>query len=265
MTPRWLASDFPRHGPPMPPNAAARLGAPTSRPGAEVLDTHYHVETPEGIDLLLRPAGVVPRALAYTIDLCIRGLIMLVLMLGLAFLGKLGAGLGLLLTFVMTWWYMVLFEVLNQGRSPGKQMMGLRVVHDDGTPVGWAASLLRNLLRFADILPFGYALGLLCCLNHPAFKRLGDIAAGTLVVYREPELSRPSLPDVEPQLPPFPMSLEEQRAFLGFAERGAALSSARREELAGILAEPLGVEPVRAQAEINGIARGFLGLRQESA
>ncbi|MGV8435388.1 RDD family protein, partial [Pseudomonas aeruginosa] len=87
-------------------------------------------------------------------------------------------GLGLLLTFVMTWWYMVLFEVLNQGRSPGKQMMGLRVVHDDGTPVGWAASLLRNLLRFADILPFGYALGLLCCLNHPAFKRLGDIAAG---------------------------------------------------------------------------------------
>ncbi|MDU3292866.1 MAG: RDD family protein, partial [Pseudomonas aeruginosa] len=120
-------------------------------------------------------------------------------------------------------------------------------------------------LRFADILPFGYALGLLCCLNHPAFKRLGDIAAGTLVVYREPELSRPSLPDVEPQLPPFPMSLEEQRAFLGFAERGAALSSARREELAGILAEPLGVEPVRAQAEINGIARGFLGLRQESA
>ncbi|EOD8972161.1 RDD family protein, partial [Pseudomonas aeruginosa] len=228
-------------------------------------DTHYHVETPEGIDLLLRPAGVVPRALAYTIDLCIRGLIMLVLMLGLAFLGKLGAGLGLLLTFVMTWWYMVLFEVLNQGRSPGKQMMGLRVVHDDGTPVGWAASLLRNLLRFADILPFGYALGLLCCLNHPAFKRLGDIAAGTLVVYREPELSRPSLPDVEPQLPPFPMSLEEQRAFLGFAERGAALSSARREELAGILAEPLGVEPVRAQAELNGIARGFLGLRQESA
>lgn len=99
----------------MPPNAAARLVAPASRPGAEVLDTHYHVETPEGIDLLLRPAGVVPRALAYTIDLCIRGLIMLVLMLGLAFLGKLGAGLGLLLTFIMTWWYMVLFEVLNQG------------------------------------------------------------------------------------------------------------------------------------------------------
>ncbi len=153
----------------------------------------------------------------------------------------------------------------NQGRSPGKQLMGLRVVHDDGTPVGWAASLLRNLLRFADILPFGYALGLLSCLNHPAFKRLGDIAAGTLVVYREPELSRPSLPDVEPLLPPFPMSLEEQRAFLGFAERGAALSAARREELAGILAEPLGVEAVRAQAEINGIARGFLGLRQESA
>ena len=71
------------------------------------------VETPEGIDLLLRPAGVVPRALAYTIDLCIRGLIMLVLMLGLAFLGKLGAGLGLLLTFIMTWWYTVSYTHLS--------------------------------------------------------------------------------------------------------------------------------------------------------
>src|SRR5690606_30421521 len=111
------------------------------------------------------PAGVVPRALAYLIDLGIRILLMLALFMLLAFLGELVTGLGLILTFVMTWWYMVLFEVLNQGRSPGKQMMGLRVVHDDGTPIGWSASLLRNLMRFADILPFAYTLGLLSCLS----------------------------------------------------------------------------------------------------
>lgn len=79
------------------------------------------METPEGIDLLLRPAGVVPRALAYLIDLGIRILLMLALFMLLAFLGELGTGLGLILTFVMTWWYMVLFEVLNQAARPASR------------------------------------------------------------------------------------------------------------------------------------------------
>ncbi|WP_371858149.1 RDD family protein [Pseudomonas jinjuensis] len=223
------------------------------------MDTRYHVETPEGIDLLLRPAGIVPRALAYLIDLGIRGLLMLAMFMLLAFLGQLGTGLGLLLTFIVTWWYMVLFEVLNQGRSPGKQVMGLRVVHDDGTPVGWSASLLRNLLRFADILPFGYTLGLLSCLANRDFKRLGDLAAGTLVVYREPPPTRPDLPEVPPQLPPWPLNLEEQRALMGFAERSASLSAARRAELAGILAGTLGVPAEQAETRLHGIARGLLG------
>ncbi len=238
---------------------AAAPPRPASPPVTAPLDTRYQVETPEGIDLLLRPAGVVARALAYLIDLGIRVLLMLVTFTLLAFLGQLGTGLGLLLTFLVTWWYMVLFEVLNQGRSPGKQVMGLRVVHDDGTPIGWTASLLRNLLRFADILPFGYTLGLLACLSNPAFKRLGDIAAGTLVIYRDPPPSQPPLPQVPPQLPPCPLSLAEQRAFTGFAERSASLSAARREELAGILAEPLGVAPEQAEARIDGIACGLLG------
>ena len=78
---------------------------------------------------------------------------------------------------------MVLFEVLNQGRSPGKQWMGLRVVQDDGTPIGWSASLLRNLLRFVDLLPFGYFLGAISCLQHPDLqtpRRPGRRHAGDL-------------------------------------------------------------------------------------
>jgi uncharacterized RDD family membrane protein YckC len=223
------------------------------------LDTRYQVETPEGIDLPLRPAGLMVRALAFTIDLMLRGLILGSLFIVLAMLGKLGAGLGSLLIFAVSWWYMVLFEVLNQGRSPGKQWMGLRVVQDDGTPIGWSASLLRNLLRCVDLLPFGYFLGAISCLQHPGFKRLGDIAAGTLVIYREQPLSRPQLPPAEPRRPAFPLTLTEQRAIIGFAERQSELSAARVNELASILAQPLQIRPPQAVAELNGIARGLLG------
>ncbi|QEY61566.1 RDD family protein [Metapseudomonas lalkuanensis] len=238
---------------------APRSGSHPADSQAQPLDTRYQVETPEGIDLVLRPAGLLPRALAYAIDLAIRGAIMLVLFIALALLGQLGMGLGLILMFLLNWWYMVLFEVLNQGRSPGKQMMGLRVVHDDGTPVGWSSSLVRNLLRFVDLLPFAYTLGALSCLLHPTFKRLGDIAAGSLVVYSDEKSQRPTLPDAEPERAPFPLTLADQRALLSFAERQASLSPARRAELAGILAEPLSVPAEQAQARINGIARGLLG------
>ncbi|SEN51673.1 RDD family protein [Pseudomonas sp. NFACC39-1] len=223
------------------------------------LDTRYQVETPEGIDLPLRPAGLMPRALAFAIDLGIRGLVLGLLFIILAFFGELGIGLGSILLFVVSWWYMVLFEVLNQGRSPGKQIMGLRVVQDDGRPIGWSASLIRNLLRFVDMLPFGYTFGAISCLQHPAFKRLGDLAAGTLVVYREQPVKRPALPLAQSIRPPFTLSLNEQRAVLGFAERQAELSEARVNELASILAAPLNVQAPKAVAELNGIARGLLG------
>ena len=231
-----------------------------SLPGAApaLLDTRLRVETPEGIDLLLRPAGLVPRALAFAIDLGIRGVLLLALYSVLGLLGELGAGLAAILLFLLTWWYMVLFEVLNQGRSPGKQLLGLRVIHDDGTPVGWAASLTRNLLRFVDLLPFGYSLGILSCLNHPAFKRLGDLAAGTLVVYRDLPTPEVELPQVAAELAPFPLSRDEQRAVIAFAERQGSLSSARREELATILADVVQVPADQASARLNGIARGLL-------
>ncbi|MFK3792549.1 MULTISPECIES: RDD family protein [Pseudomonas] len=223
------------------------------------LDTRYQVETPEGIDLPLRPAGLLVRTLAYGLDLGIRALVMGVLFVALGFFGEIGIGLGSILLFLISWWYMVLFEVLNQGRSPGKQMMGLRVVQDDGTPIGWSASLTRNLLRFADMLPFAYFLGAISCLQHPAFKRLGDLAAGTLVIYREQTVERPQLPPATPRSAPFALSLDEQRAILGFAERQAQLSAERTQELAAILAQPLHVPTAQATAELNGIARGFLG------
>ena len=230
-----------------------------SAPAAPPLDTRLRLETPEGVDLLLSPAGPLVRARAFAVDLAVRGALAVAGLVVLGQLGKLGLGLGLLLLFLLNWWYPVLFEVLNQGRTPGKQLLGLRVVHQDGTPVGWGAALLRNLLRFVDMLPFAYCLGLLSSLAHPAFKRLGDIAAGTLVVYREQAEPRPNLPNAEPERAPMRLDLQEQRAILAFAERAGSLSQARREELAGLLAEPLQVLPEQAEARLNGIARGLLG------
>ncbi|SDH93925.1 Uncharacterized membrane protein YckC, RDD family [Pseudomonas flavescens] len=239
----------------MPPSSPP----PALRQQHTVLDTRYQVETPEGIDLALRPAGLVPRALAFTIDLLIRGTMLAAVYLTFGLFGQLGMGIATLVLFLVTWWYMVLFEVLNQGRSPGKQLLGLRVVHDDGTPIGWPASLTRNLLRVVDLLPFAYTLGIISCLSNRAFKRLGDIAAGTLVVYRDQPVKRPNLPEADATPAPFPLDFAEQRAILAFAERGEGLSTARRAELAAILAEPLQVNAEQAEGRINGIARSLLG------
>jgi uncharacterized RDD family membrane protein YckC len=232
---------------------------PRTAPSPAPLDTRIRIETPEGIDLILRPAGLVPRAMAFAIDLGIRGITLLILAVLLHPLEKLGAGLTALALFLVTWWYAVLFEMLNQGRTPGKQIMGLRVIHDDGTPIGWTASLIRNLLRFVDMLPVGYCVGAVACLQQSMFKRLGDLAAGTLVVYRDIPVKRPSLPEASAQIAPFALSLDEQRAVLGFAERQGELSKERTEELASIVAKPLRVHPTQAVTRLNGIARGLLG------
>ena len=220
------------------------------------------METPEGIDLVLLPAGLLSRSLAFTFDLLIRGVLLTGLFFLLDALGEFGTGLFVLALFLINWWYMVLFEVLHQGRTPGKQLMGLRVVHDDGTPVGWSASLLRNLLRFVDMLPFGYSVGAFACLQHPLFKRLGDLAAGTLVIYRDTATTRPALPDAPVVTAPLALSLEEQRAVLSFAERQEGLSPSRAQELADILIPalmPAHVSPEQAVQHLNGIARGLAG------
>ncbi|RMT80225.1 RDD family protein [Pseudomonas viridiflava] len=223
------------------------------------LDTRIAIETPEGIDMILRPAGLVVRALAFGIDLAIRGLALGALFFILQVFDKFGMGLAAIALFLVNWWYMVLFEVLNQGRTPGKRASGLRVVNDDGTPIGWASSLIRNLLRFVDMLPVAYSVGAVSCLNHPQFKRLGDLAAGTLVVHTDLPVQRPTLPAVEPYVVPVALRLDEQRALLSLAERQGELSEARTRELAAILVEPLQLSADKAVTQVNGIARSLTG------
>lgn len=226
-----------------------------------MLDTRYDIATPEGVDLALVPAGAVVRAWAFALDLLIRGGMLLLLVFLLSILGKLGWGLFMLAFFLVEWFYPVLFEVLNKGATPGKKAMGLCVVESDGRPVGFAASVIRNLLRTADFLPFMFGFGILFMLFHPRFQRLGDLAAGTLVVWAPTPIKVPELPAAAIVQPPQKLRLAEQKALIAFAERSPRLSPSRQQELAEIL-EPLthathekGVEKLR------GMARWLAGER----
>lgn len=225
------------------------------------LDTRHAVATPEGVDLELPLAGVVPRATAWLLDLLIRAGILLVAGIALGLAGRFGSGLMMLIAFLVEWFYPVVFELLREGATPGKQSVGLRVVESDGRPVGASASVIRNLLRVADFLPFLYGLGLLFMLFHPRFQRLGDLAAGTLVVWAPGKAPAPALPSVPVVAPPLPLTLREQKALIAFGERSLQLSPARQTELADLLA---GLTRRRGEAgvrQLQGMARWLAGER----
>jgi uncharacterized RDD family membrane protein YckC len=199
-----------------------------------MLDTAYSIETPEGVNLELSTAGLVVRFLAWTIDLLIRVMAYLILAVAFGSLGDFGTGLFLVALFLIEWLYPVLFEVYKQGQTPGKKAMKIKVLQDDGVPVSWATSLIRNLLRTVDFLPLFYCFGIVSMLLTRDFKRLGDLAAGTVVVYANPLSEVVTLPKAKPMPPGKILRLAEQRAVLNFAERAPGLSQARAEELADI-------------------------------
>ena len=226
-----------------------------------MLDTTRRVATPEGIELTLRLAGPVPRALAWSVDLAIRVAIVLVVMLLASQLGRAGWGVVLLTAFVVEWLLPAWFEAQMGGQTPGKRLFGLAVLNDDGTPLRWPGALTRNLLRAVDFLPFLYAFGLVTMLLNRDFKRLGDLAAGTVVVYlsSSADVAR-KIPEAAPIPPPVSLDLDEQRAVLDLAERSAGLTRERVEELAALPTPLVGaLQGERAAARLLGMANYLAG------
>ena len=216
------------------------------------LDTSIDVETPERVRVSFRLAGPAQRAAAYLIDVLVRVAVLMAVFIAAGVfglfssdaLGGAGAGLVLLALFVVEWGYYVVCERVMNGRSIGKRVLHLRVVRSDGLPIGFAESLLRNLLRAADFLPFGYALGVVVTAIDPRFRRLGDLAASTMVVV---ERRQPVLPAVEirpavdpreleaiPQKPP--LNQDEVEAIELFLRRAPDLNLSRGQELAELVA-----------------------------
>ncbi|RNF83813.1 RDD family protein [Montanilutibacter psychrotolerans] len=226
-----------------------------------MLDTHREVVTPEGVALHLPAAGPVPRALAWVLDFVIRMAVVTLGAIVLAAMGRAGSGIHAVLIFLVYWFYPVLFEALGNGRTPGKRVLGLRVVAANGAPVGWMAAFVRNLLRTVDMLPFGYAVGLVTSLADPWGRRLGDMVAGTLVVHVE--RAHPPLPGTTTgsQASPVPLLPHEQAALVAFAERGPRLTAARQVELAELAAPLVDSTGTLAVHRLYAIANWLLGRR----
>jgi uncharacterized RDD family membrane protein YckC len=227
-----------------------------------MLDTAREIATPEGIELNLRLAGPVVRAQAWSLDFVLRVVIFIVLSTGLNLLGGVGYGVLLILYFAFEWLYPTLFEVYFDGATPGKRALRLIVLHADGTPVSLAASLTRNLLRAVDFLPFLYGFGLLAMVMSRDFQRLGDIAAGTVVAYRETEMQHAGIPAAVPLPPLAPLTSVEQRTLLDLAARSQVLTVERAEELASLIPRLTGGgEGAQALGRILSVANYLIGRR----
>ena len=227
-----------------------------------MLDTARDIPTPEGIELSLRLAGPVARALAWMIDLVVRLTAFGILSIPVSLLGGIGAGISFILWFGLEWFYPTLFEVYGGGATPGKRALGLIVLHRDGTPVGLPASLTRNLLRTVDFLPLLYGFGLLSIVLSRDFQRLGDIAGGTLVVYREASTQHSAIPVAPPLPPAVLLSPLEQRTLLDLAARSQVLTNERAQELAALAPRLTGASgEAAALARVLSIANYLIGRR----
>jgi uncharacterized RDD family membrane protein YckC len=228
-----------------------------------LIDTLRPVSLPEGVEITLRLAGPLARARAWLFDFALRMLVTISMPAIFELLGPTGEGIAVVLLFVVWFMYPIAFEALWNGATPGKRICNLAVVSSDGTPIGWPASFLRNVLRLADMLPVGYAVGLASMLFDSQFRRLGDLAAGTVVIHRDhvSAASKSAAPD-DPFPSPVMLTPLEQRAVLDFAERRRGWSSERAAELAEIAA-PLvsGLRGDAAASRISAIAASLVRKR----
>jgi len=163
--------------------------------GVEEMKNVYYVQTPENVPLEFELAGPGSRGMAVVIDTIIQGAAVAVItIILLAIAGETSLNLmivqentlyiviALLLTFVLQFGYFMLFELLMKGATPGKKIVGLKVMMANGEPVSTTAALIRNLLRMGDMLPGIYAVGIISVVLNRKFMRIGDLAANTVVV-----------------------------------------------------------------------------------
>lgn len=171
-----------------------------------MLDDELLIETPERVELHYVLANIGNRFLAAALDHLFQALLFLALLLLVgAFsewdydlgLGDWAAAILVLVVFLIYWGYFVIFETLWNGQTPGKRIMKLRVVREDGRPIRFFEAFVRNLLRIAlDFQPLpSYAVGVMAIIFSSRSKRIGDLVAGTVVI-KERASEAPSLGDI---------------------------------------------------------------------
>jgi len=234
------------------------------------------IETPEHLVLELELAGLGSRVAAAVCD----ALILVLLYVALALVSVLVAGpsegsagdrwrgwyaaVTVFLFFLVGWGYFLLFEALNGGRTPGKRYIGIRVLMDTGHSLTFAAAATRNLVRIVDAQPlFSYGIGVLFVFFHPQNKRLGDLAAGTIVVRDRPEDLRLAAGGaeaaVEEPLEAGPPELadDEFRLLEQFLDRADQLEQTRRTRLTLALTRRFAPRVSRRDPDPEAFLRGL--------
>lgn len=221
-------------------------------------DEVVEIATPENVSFEFRLAGLGSRFIALAVDMLVQLVVFGVVTLALALVGAgLGAladvvtggkaGLAEIITsvtislviicfFLIQWGYFVWFETRSGGQTPGKRLMHLRVVRDEGQPVRFFDSVIRNVLRIADLLPATYMIGVISILANRQNKRVGDLAAGTIVV-RESQTPAPAV-----SLAPGSGASQDAELVAEYLRRRDSLTPAGRLETAKALANLLDIE-----------------------
>lgn len=232
------------------------------------LDATIEIVTPENIAFHYRVAGPFRRWPAFLLDIGIRIAIFLGSVFLLALISSFGAGapaLGLILIswFLLDWFYGGLFETYMNGQTPGKWVMGIRVVTVEGRPINGLQAVLRNVLRVADTCPWlsvqvlgipepakilpTFVVGLVAMSLNRRFQRLGDLVCGTMVVIEErhwltgvAKLDDPLVPQLAECLPAdFRVSRSLAKTLATYVDRRRFFTAERRKEVAAHLALPL--------------------------
>ena len=204
-------------------------------------DDRVTISTPEGVPIDLVLAGLGSRFIAAVGDGAIQGVLVIALALLFAAMGSNGFAQAAfsILAFIVLFGYDVAFEVANAGRTPGKMATGLRVLRRDGRPVDFLTSAVRNILRLVDFLPAFYVTGAVMIFVTRQHQRLGDVAAGTIVV-RERRASAAAVPFPMQSRPPdlsdlawdvSAVSPDEVSTVRRFLERRYSLTPAARYQL----------------------------------
>ena len=229
------------------------MGSMTDATGGQI-DTCIEIVTPENIAFQHRVAGPFRRLPAFLIDMVIRGVLGAIATIAALFafgsIGAVGLGIGgaMVIWFVLGWFYFGLFEALWNGQTPGKRLMGIRVVSVEGQPITPFQAILRNILRIADAQPAGlYLVGLVAATLNDRFQRLGDLPSGTMVVIEEQRYLRGVVRIHEPEairaaasIPPtFQPSRSLGRVLAAYVQRRQLFPWGRRIEIARHIGEPL--------------------------
>lgn len=211
-----------------------------------VFEDRLTIDTPEGVPLELTLAGVGSRFASALLDYIVQIVILVALALVLSYgagfspgSSAVSAAVWIVGFFVVFWGYDVAFEVLNSGRTPGKAVNGLRVVLESGAPVTFVPSAIRNVLRIIDLIPGNYLVGVTAILVTKKNQRLGDLAAGTLVIRESRKLPPEVRMSSSVQAPAWDTSAVDQQEFdavAAFLARRGELEPGARIQIAAELA-----------------------------